>query len=101
MKISQTEQSVYSWGAGVSIQSGVPSAGDMVWEFKRKLYCTANKISEKYYKDLQSEATKTSLQNYFDGLSGFPVYGDGQEYSFYFEKCQVSLITPQKCISEK
>lgn len=74
-------------GAGASIQSGVPSAGDMVWEFKRKLYCTANKISEEYYKDLQSEATKTSLQNYFDGLSGFPVYGDGQEYSFYFEKC--------------
>ena len=24
-------------GAGASIQSGVPSAGDMVWEFKRKL----------------------------------------------------------------
>ena len=74
-------------GAGASIQSGVPSAGDLVWEFKRNLYCAVNKISEEYYKDLQSEATKTSLQNYFDGLSGFPVYGDSQEYSFYFQKC--------------
>lgn len=87
MKISQTEQSVYSWGQVLLFNLVSPSAGDMVWEFKRKLYCTANKISEEYYKDLQSEATKTSLQNYFDGLSGFPVYGDGQEYSFYFEKC--------------
>ncbi len=74
-------------GAGASIQSGVPSASDMVWEFKRKLYCTANKISEEYYKDLQSEATRNALQNYFDGLYGFPLYGDVHEYSFYFEKC--------------
>ena len=78
-------------GAGASIQSGVPSAGDLVWEFKRKLYCTANRISEEYYKDLQSDATKASLQNYFNGLSGFPAYGDSQEYSFYFEKCYPTI----------
>ena len=88
-------------GAGASIQSGVPSAGDMVWEFKRKLYCTANKISEEYYKDLQSEITKTSLQNYFDGLTGFPTYGDGQEYSFYFEKCYPSIEARREYIYNK
>lgn len=88
-------------GAGASIQSGVPSAGDMVWEFKRNLYCTANKISEEYYKDLQSEAVKTSLQNYFDGLSGFPVYGDGQEYSFYFEKCYPTIEARREYIVNK
>ena len=88
-------------GAGASIQSGVPSAGDMVWEFKRKLYCTANKISEQYYKDLQSEAAKTSLQNYFDGLSGFPEYGDGQEYSFYFEKCYPTIEARREYIYNK
>ena len=88
-------------GAGASIQSGVPSAGDMVWEFKRKLYCTANKISEEYYKDLQSEAAKTSLQNYFDGLSGFPEYGDGQEYSFYFEKCYPTIEARREYIYNK
>lgn len=88
-------------GAGASIQSGVPSAGDMVWEFKRKLYCTANKISEEYYKDLQSEITKTSLQNFFDGLTGFPIYGDGQEYSFYFEKCYPSIEARREYIYNK
>ena len=88
-------------GAGASIQSCVPSAGDMVWEFKRKLYCTANKISEEYYKDLQSEAAKTSLQNYFDGLSGFPEYGDGQEYSFYFEKCYPTIEARREYIYNK
>ena len=88
-------------GAGASIQSGVPSASDMVWEFKRKLYCTDNKISEEYYKDLQSEATKTSLQNYFNGLSGFPVSGNGQEYSFYFEKCYPSVESRREYIHNK
>ena len=78
-------------GAGASIQSGIPSAGDMIWEFKRKLYCSANKISEEYYKDLQSETTRNALQSYFDGLSGFPSYGDSQEYSFYFEKCYPAI----------
>ena len=88
-------------GAGASIQSGVPSAGDLVWEFKRNLYCAVNKISEEYYKDLQSEATKTSLQNYFDGLSGFPVYGDSQEYSFYFEKCYPTVEARRQYIYNK
>ncbi len=88
-------------GAGASIQSGVPSASDMVWEFKRKLYCSANKISEEYYKDLQSEATRNALQNYFDGLSGFPLYGDCQEYSFYFEKCYPTIESRRDYIYKK
>ena len=88
-------------GAGASIQSGVPSAGNLIWEFKRKLYCTANRISEEYYKDLQSEATKTSLQNYFDGLFGFPSHGDSQEYSFYFEKCYPTIDARREFICNK
>ena len=88
-------------GAGASIQSGVPSAGDLVWEFKRKLFCAVNRISEEYFKDLQSEATKTSLQNYFDGLSGFPTLVDGQEYSFYFEKCYSTIESRREYIYNK
>lgn len=78
-------------GAGASIQSGISSANDMVWEFKRKLYCDANKISEEYFKDLQATATRNSIQSYFDGLIGFPVLGNGSEYSFYFEKCYPTI----------
>ncbi|MCM1270288.1 MAG: SIR2 family protein [Ruminococcus flavefaciens] len=88
-------------GAGASIQSGIPSAGDMIWEFKRKLYCSANQISEEYYKDMQSEATCIQLQNYFDGLAGFPLRGNYQEYSFYFEKCYPTLESRRDYIFKK
>lgn len=88
-------------GAGASIQSGVPSAGDMVWEFKRKLYCMNNNISEEYYKDLQSETTRYELQTYFDGLIGYPLRGEGSEYSFYFEKCYPTIESRRNYIYKK
>lgn len=88
-------------GAGASIQSGVPSASDMIWEFKRKLYCTNNNISEEYYKDLQSETTRYELQAYFDGLIGFPLHGESKEYSFYFEKCYPTIESRREYIYKK
>lgn len=88
-------------GAGASIQSGVLSAGDMIWEFKRKLYCINNNISEEYYKDLQSESTRRELQSYFDGLIGFPLRGDSREYSFYFEKCYPTIESRREYIYKK
>ena len=88
-------------GAGASIQSGVPSAGDMIWEFKRKLYCMNNNISEEYYKDLQSESTRYELQAYFDGLIGFPLRGESKEYSFYFEKCYPTIESRREYIYKK
>ena len=32
-------------GAGASIQSGIPTGGNLVWHFKRELYCIENKLS--------------------------------------------------------
>jgi len=32
-------------GAGASTASGIPTAGDMIWDFKRKLYCAEQRIS--------------------------------------------------------
>ena len=88
-------------GAGASIQSGVPSAGDMIWEFKRKLYCMNNNIWEEYYKDLQSESTRYELLAYFDGLIGFPLRGESKEYSFYFEKCYPTIESRREYIYKK
>ena len=88
-------------GAGTSIQSGVPAANDMIWEFKRKLYCSNNKVSEECYKDLQSESTRSVLQEYFNGLAGFPLRGDSEEYSFYFEKCYPTVESRREYIYKK
>ncbi len=88
-------------GAGASIQSGIPSAGDMIWDFKKILYCSVNNISEEYYKDLQSEETRESLQSFFDGLIGYPKRGNSNEYSFYFEKCYPTIESRRNYIVNK
>lgn len=74
-------------GAGTSISAGIPSAGAMTWEFKRKLYCSELKINEERFKDIESESNRRELQEYFDSKGGFPPRGNPAEYSYYFEKC--------------
>ena len=53
-------------GAGASIGSGIPTGQEMVWYFKRRLYCTENKISEEKFKDVKSlEEAYINLQSEF------------------------------------
>lgn len=74
-------------GSGCSVQSGIPTGGQLIWEFKRSLYCSKHRISEEKFKDLDLERNQTTLQQYFDQTSEFPARGATNEYSFYFEKC--------------
>lgn len=74
-------------GAGASIGAGIPSAGSLVWEFKRKLYCSTLGIREEKFKDVESESNRRVLQDHFDSSGGYPTRGAPHEYSFYFDKC--------------
>lgn len=74
-------------GAGASFSSGIPTGSYLTWYFKREIYCSENCISQERFKDLQSESSRTILQEYFNNQTGYPALGDPQEYSFYFEKC--------------
>ena len=53
-------------GAGASIASGIPTGGDLIWEFKRTLYCSECGVSTEKYKDLALPSTRKLLQEYFD-----------------------------------
>ena len=87
-------------GAGASVQSQIPSAKDLVWQFKRTLYCNENNISEQYFKDIQSLDGKRKIQSFFDSLSDYPIDGDCREYSFYFEKCYSTVLSRRNFISK-
>lgn len=86
-KVTPPNKLGFFLGSGCSIQSGIPSGGQLAWEFKRSLYCTNQKINEERFKDLDLERNQKILQDYFDTKGGHPVLGDPKEYSFYFEKC--------------
>jgi NAD-dependent SIR2 family protein deacetylase len=79
-------------GAGASVQANIPTAGTLIWLFKRKLYCEANNVREEKFKDLESERNRNIIQDYFELKGGFPSLYSHDEYSFYFEKCYPNSI---------
>lgn len=85
-------------GAGASIQSGIPTGGNLVWHFKRELYCIENKLSLELYKDLKLTATQELLQNYFDNQGTHPPLYAPEEYSHYFEQCYSTIISRKRFI---
>lgn len=74
-------------GAGASVSSNILSGGQMVWDFKRSLYCTAKNLRTSLYGDLSKENIQKEIQDYFDGQVGYPQLWSPEEYSFYFERC--------------
>lgn len=73
-------------GAGASAAAGVPTAGHMIWDFKRRLYCAENRRPVQLSPDLADTAFRERLAQYFEAKPGFPPGGSDQEYSFYFEQ---------------
>jgi len=76
-----------SWflGAGASVSSGMPSADDMIWDFKRAIYCSAQRVSLRSCEDLGDPVLRQRLQSYFDSQAGRPEADGSEEYSSYFE----------------
>jgi hypothetical protein len=72
-------------GAGASVSAGVPSAWDLIWQFKQKIYCSEQRIPIGRVADLSNSAVRSSIQRYFDGKGGFPKEGDNEEYAAFFE----------------
>lgn len=85
-------------GAGASIASGIPTGGDLIWEFKRALYCSECGISTEKYKDLALPSTRKMLQEYFDRKEGYPEQYAPEEYSFYFEQCYSDPLARKRFI---
>lgn len=88
-------------GAGASVSSGIPSGGDLIWYFKRLIYCNENGILPEKYKDLHLESTRNLLQNYFDSKNTYPVRNDPAEYSHYFQECYPLPLARQRFIDEQ
>lgn len=72
-------------GAGASAAAGVPTAYNMIWEFKRTLYCAAQRVSVRSCSDLGNSALRHKLQQYFDGVTDAPEENADDEYAYYFE----------------
>jgi len=72
-------------GAGTSASAGVPTAAHMIWDFKRTLFCSAQRVSLRTCPDLSNAAVRARLQAYFDGAGAYPPLNAPDEYAYFFE----------------
>lgn len=73
-------------GAGASISSGIQTAYDCIWEWKKDIYLSKNINAAEFYKNHRNESVRKSIQKWLDNQGGFPVLNSAEEYSFYAEK---------------
>lgn len=72
-------------GAGVSAAAGIPTAGDMIWEFKQRLFVSQRRVSPEVVADLSALGVRQRLQEHIDSLASLPSANDPSEYSGLFE----------------
>jgi hypothetical protein len=87
-------------GAGASASSRIPTAGDMIWDFKITLYCAAHKLSLRSIPDIANTAIRTKIQQYFDSTDSFPPAGSDEEYTAYFEALHRTEADRRKYIDQ-
>lgn len=73
-------------GSGTSVQSGIPTGGQLVWDFKRRLYCNHHKVPVEKFRDLESSDTQRALRDFVEAQGMVPPT-ESSEYSYFFEKC--------------
>lgn len=73
-------------GAGSSISSGIQSANDCIWEWKKNIFLSNNSDQAKYFQDYRSGIVKKRIQNWLDNQGEYPELHSADEYSFYAEK---------------
>ena len=82
----RAERLMWLLGAGASASAGLPTAIDMVWEFKQKLFVSQRKVSRQTVTDLSNSNVRMKLQAHIDSLGYLPRDGDPNEYVALFEE---------------
>lgn len=72
-------------GAGASANANVPTAYDLIWEFKRDIFCSRERQSIALLRDLTDPGVRQRLQDYFDHRRDLPAAEDVDEYAAFFE----------------
>ena len=73
-------------GAGASIESGVQSATDCIWDWKREIFLSQNPTMHDACANTKLDYVQHAIQKWIDEQRTFPAINDDVEYSFYAEK---------------
>ncbi|GAA4406752.1 hypothetical protein GCM10023187_26610 [Nibrella viscosa] len=87
IKVGNNDTYTTLLGAGASISSGVQSATDCIWEWKKEIYVTKSNDTRDWVENFKIDAVKNLIQGWLDNQGTFLPLGDNREYSYYAEKC--------------
>ena len=73
-------------GAGASIESGVQSATECIWYWKKEIYLSQNPGTIGNYSNSKLEIVRQVIQKWIDSQNGYPALNSDEEYSFFAEK---------------
>ena len=85
--ISRDDKYAFLLGAGCSISSGIQSAYDCIWEWKKMIYQTSNNILEEWIENYRNKKNQEIIQNWLDSQGRYPLKDSDEEYSFYANEC--------------
>lgn len=78
-------EAMWFLGAGASASSGVPTAGDMIWDFKQRLFVSQRHVDRSTVEDLANPFIRRQLEAHIESSTELPVSGDPEEYAVLFE----------------
>ena len=81
----RAERLMWFLGAGASASAGLPTAMDMIWEFKQKLFVSQRRGSADAIADLSQPNVRARLQAHIDSLKNLPQSEASDEYAALFE----------------
>ncbi len=85
--ISKNDTYALLLGAGCSVSSGIPSANDCIWDWKKTIYKTNNSSAQGWIENYKNPRVQDTIQNWLDNQGGYIERGSLEEYSFYAQKC--------------
>ncbi|QEM03493.1 hypothetical protein DIU31_008165 [Mucilaginibacter rubeus] len=89
------------FGAGSSVSAGVPSAYDLTWDFKRRIYCAEQSYPLHLFNNLTDHGIREQIQSYFDAQGSCPPLNSSEEYSYYFERAFSSARDRSEYIAQQ
>lgn len=81
---SKTKKYSFFLGAGASIESGVKTATQCIWDWKKSIYDSYQ--TSIVNADIANDRIKNIVQTWLDKQGIYPQNGSPEEYSFYAEK---------------
>lgn len=86
--VAQNSNARYSFllGAGASVESGLPSAQECIWDWKCKIFISNNPSLARTHSNFRNEKVRKNVQNWIAAQPRFPALNSEEEYSYYAEK---------------